>query len=145
MLIYSKLGQLLLNGYKAASAADSAATSAPPPPAWVEALLREHFHCAGHQQSVCHVTSILIQYYSVRMGGRKHQKYLTSDFFSTGQGVLNTGLGPCSPAPVEVSAGGGAEVRCLVPDPMWPGELVAWCLVPVVATFGGKLRRRGGD
>ena len=41
---------------------------------------------------------------------RKHQKYLTSDFFSTGQGVMNTGLGPCSPAPVEVSAGGGAEV-----------------------------------
>ena len=40
---------------------------------------------------------------------------------------MNTGLGPCSPAPVEVSAGGGAEVRCLVPDPMWPGELVAWC------------------
>ena len=112
MLIYSKLGQLLLNGYKAASAADSAATSAPPPPppAWVEALLREHFHCAGHQHGVCHVTSILIQYYSVKMGGRKHQKYLTSDFFSTGQGVMNTGLGPCSPAPVEVSAGGGAEV-----------------------------------
>ena len=130
MLIYSKLGQLLLNGYKAASAADSAATRAPPPPAWVGALLCQHSLCAGHQQSVCHVTSILIQNYSEKMGDillirlfcpytgpiidheRKHQKYLTSDFFPTGRTgcVMNTGLGPCSPAPVEVSAGGGAEV-----------------------------------
>ena len=64
MLIYSKLGQLLLNGYKAASAADSA----PPPPACAGALLCQHSPCAGHQQSVRHVTSILIQHYSVRMG-----------------------------------------------------------------------------
>ena len=112
------------------------------PPACVEASLCQHSLCAGHQHRLGHITSISMQYYSVGWvvfsyntsirlfclytglihvllywPWKKTPKISDIGFLYHGNGwdehrpqCLSTAL---QPGPVEVSAGGGAEVaRC---------------------------------